>query len=156
MYGVVLYGYVVLTVARRNRTPSGVGEEAPAHISVPRGGETFGRLLTSRSREPVRMTSGEYEAIEQQRNAWKSMDFTNSHTCGLFQQVNAQSQRAQGVRDWFKQHSEELQRMLWPPPSPEMNPIKRLWNQPDLAEKCAADWCFSDPSPERSTVDGKR
>ncbi|KAJ8897162.1 hypothetical protein PR048_002508 [Dryococelus australis] len=28
--------------------------------------------------------------------------------------------------------------------------------QPDLAEKCVEDWCFSVSSPERSTVDGKR
>jgi transposase len=52
------------------------------------------------------------------------MDFMYPHNDGTFQQDNAPCHWARVVQYWFEEHSE----MVWLPRSPDMNPIKHLWD----------------------------
>lgn len=60
------------------------------------------------------------------------MDFMYPNNDGIFMDDNAPCHRARTVRDWFEEHSGQFQRMIWPPRSPDMNPIEHLW---DIIEK---------------------
>ncbi len=60
---------------------------------------------------------------------------------GYFQQDNALCYKAQIISDWFLEHDNEFTLLQWPPQSPDLNPIKQLW---DVVER---EICIMDVQP---------
>ncbi len=45
-----------------------------------------------------------------------------------FLQDNAPCHKAQIISDWFLDHDNEFTLLIWPPQSPDLNPIARIWD----------------------------
>ena len=76
--------------------------------------------------------------------------------CGLFQEDNTLCNKAKMVQEWFEEHTNEFEMLTWPPNSPDLNPIKHLWdvldkkvrsteappcNLQDLKDLLLTSWC---------------
>nr|KAF6360135.1 hypothetical protein mMyoMyo1_011093 [Myotis myotis] len=48
---------------------------------------------------------------------------------GFFQQDNAPCHGAHIVQECFQEHEGDFTLLRWPPPSPDLNPIKDLWDE---------------------------
>ncbi len=60
---------------------------------------------------------------------------------GHFQQANTPCHKAQIISGWFLEHDNEFTLLKWPPQSPDLNPIKHLW---DVVER---EICILDVQP---------
>lgn len=54
--------------------------------------------------------------------------FQHPDDIAVYQDDNAAPHRANIVRAWFDEHAGEIQRLNWPPRSPDMNPIEHIWD----------------------------
>ncbi|KAK3505622.1 hypothetical protein QTP70_021284 [Hemibagrus guttatus] len=76
--------------------------------------------------------------------------------CGLFEQDSAPCHKVKMVHEWFYEHTNQFEVLTWPPNSPDLNPVKHLWdvldkqvrsmeaplhNLQDLKDLLLTSWC---------------
>lgn len=79
---------------------------------------------------------------------------------GLFQDDNAPLHRSQEVTQWFNENENDVNHMLWPSQSPDLNPIEHLWeileqrvrqrsppplSKEQMREYLSEEWCSIPP-----------
>uniref|UniRef100_A0A8B9R9L4 Transposase Tc1-like domain-containing protein n=1 Tax=Astyanax mexicanus TaxID=7994 RepID=A0A8B9R9L4_ASTMX len=73
------------------------------------------------------LTSDSYlDIVAEQVPAFMGMVFPDGS--GFFQQDNAPCHTADCVQEWFEEHSEEFSLLPWPTDSPDLNPMKTMWD----------------------------
>ena len=50
----------------------------------------------------------------------------------IFQDDNTTINTAKIVKKWHEEHSDEVEHLVWPPKSPDLNIIKHLWSVLEL------------------------
>uniref|UniRef100_A0A3B1JRE4 Transposase Tc1-like domain-containing protein n=1 Tax=Astyanax mexicanus TaxID=7994 RepID=A0A3B1JRE4_ASTMX len=99
------------------------------------------------------LTSDSYlDIVAEQVPPFMGMVFPDGS--GFFQQDNAPCHTADCVQEWFEEHSEEFSLLPWPTDSPDLNPMKNLWDvleQEVQSADCVQEW-FEEHSEEFSLL----
>jgi transposase len=62
----------------------------------------------------------------------QSMDFYFTDGSGIFQDDNVRTHRTHVVQSWFSEHEGSFHHMVWPPKSPDLNPVENLWDELEM------------------------
>ncbi|GBN39680.1 Transposable element Tc1 transposase [Araneus ventricosus] len=96
--------------------------------------------------------------ITDQLHPYMALVFPNGN--GIFQQDNAPCHKVRIVLEWFEEHTDEFHLMFWPPNSPDLNPMERIWDVMErqlrdqtppcpnisiLRHRCLDIWCNLSP-----------
>lgn len=75
------------------------------------------------------------------------LPFLTIHETELFMQDNAPCHTARSIKSWLV--SEQIQTILWPPNSPDINPIENLW---EILKQRVADERSTNISDLKNTI----
>lgn len=70
-----------------------------------------------------------YMYLQVLNNSLAAMQRVNPGQRITFVQDNCSIHRAQVVQDWFEEHREDIEVVVWASKSPDFNPIENLWAQ---------------------------